>query len=1107
MWLTRLAISRPILIWMALAAIAVLGLQAYFRLPAELNPRVNIPTLTVTTIYPGAGPPEIETQITKPLEEAVGTVGGVKDVYSSSQPNVSIISMDLQVGTDLDVASNEVRARVDAVRAQLPPEARPPVVAKLDINALPILYIGLESPSQTLAQLRALADNTIVPRLERVPGVATVRVVGGVQREIHVAVDEQRLAQYGLTIEDVVNSLKASGRNVPSGEIAQGSRATEVRLIGAYSSLDAIRNTQILAPQLAQRQAQAAAANPQAGLQPAALPEPALTVGDVATVSDGQAERTEINRINGREGVSLVLTKATDANTITVVDQVNAAFRQLEPSLPKDLKRVTLRDDAVTVRAALEDVNGTLILGAILAMVVILFFLHNLRGTFIVSLAIPACIVATFLVMWAAGFTLNQMTLLALSLSVGILVDDSIVVLESITRHLRYGETPTEAAFNGRTEIGFADITTTLVDVVVFVPIAFMGGVVGGFFKQFGLTIAAATLFSLVVSFTVTPMLASRWYKSGEDVEAKRGLFAPFEQFYRWLEGIYRRVIRWALRWRWLVIGLGVAALAGISVVSFFKLGTEFLPGTDQGQIAVNIEMPPGASLQATDAAARRIEQQVVGTPDVEATSTNVGQILGGFGSIPQQGPQFAQINVRLKEKAGLLDRLLHPGGAGGATRARSDQDIATQLRRQLQPLAQQIGGRVTTAAVRSVVGIALPVEIQLRGPDIERLTQFAAQLQQHMRSVPGVLDPDVSVRSGRPEVRVDIDRQAAAQVGVPAGLAGAILRDSVSGNTETVFRQGGQEFPIRVRLQNLQRDNPADVQNILVGYDAQGQPVTLGDVAHISLTTGPTNIDRYNGQRMVTVTANLAPNTPLGNVEAVIQREIDAMPHPDIDVKWGGEAETLNENILPFASALIMAVLLVYIVMASLFNNLGTPFVIMFTLPMALVGALGALVLTGETLSLVAAIGIIMLVGLMGRNAILLLDYTNTLRARGLERNAAIEEAGATRLRPILMTTTATIVGMLPVALRIGRASEIRAPMAIVVIGGLLISTVLTLIVIPSLYSLFDDWLGKRKRRALYGGRSGAARLSGPELAERAGNGVGEPEREQPPTVPPAAR
>ncbi len=1065
MWFTRLAISRPVLIWMALTAIAVLGLRAYTRLPAELNPKVDIPTLTVMTLYPGAEPAEIETQVSKPLEDAVGTVPGVKDVYSSSQSGVSIISMDFRVGTDLDATAAEVRGRVEAIRAQLPLESRPPVVAKLDINALPILYLGLECPSLSRQQLRALADNTLRPRLERVSGVATVKVIGGEQREIHVAVDAQRLAPLGLNIADVVNSIKAGGHDVPGGDITQPRFQTGVRLSASFDSLDAIRNTPLIAPQLA------AHGTALPGTVGSALPAPPLTVADVAELSDGHAERAEINRINGHDGISIVLTKSSDANTVSVVDEANLALDQLQSSLPADLRRVVLRDDSVTVRDALQDVNGSLLIGAALSMVVILFFLHDVRGTLIVSFAIPSCIVATFLVMWAAHFTLNQMTLLALSLSVGILVDDSIVVLESITRHLKNGETPREAAFNGRTEIGFADLTTTLVDVVVFVPIAFMGGIVGGFFKQFGLVIVAATLFSLVVSFSVTPMLASRWYRAGEDTEAKKGFFAPFERFYQRLEAIYRRVIVWALGHRAVVVLAGAGALVVMFAVSFARLGFEFLPGTDQGQITVALEMRPGTSLEATDTVARAAEQAVLKMPEVQAAVTNVGQILGGFGSIPQQGAQFAQVNVRLLEKRGLLERLFHPGRMP-TRRERSDLEIADALRRTLQPLAKQGGGRITVNPVRKVEGISVPIEIQLRGSDVDRLTQFAAQVQQRIATVPGILDPAVSVQSGKPEVSVAVDPRRAAQFGVPTGQAGEILRDSLAGNAEAVFRDKGQEFPIRVRLTGFQRDNPGDVQNIVVGTDTQGQAVTLGDIAVITLHPGPGSIERNNGQRMVTVTAGLTPELPLGNAQQAINNLLATLPHEGIDVKWGGEAETLNENAPLMAEALILAVVLVYIVMASLFNSLGTPFVIMFTLPMALVGALGALVLLGETMSLVAAIGIVMLVGLMGRNAILLLDYTNTLRARGAERNAAILEAGATRLRPILMTTTATIVGMLPVALRIGRASEVRAPMAIVVIGGLLVSTALTLIVIPVLYTLLDDlqtrWKARRNKKEL---------------------------------------
>jgi HAE1 family hydrophobic/amphiphilic exporter-1 len=1056
MWFTRLAIARPILIWMSLFAIAALGLRAYSLLPAELNPRVELSTLVITTFYPGAGPPTIEAQVTKPLEDAIGTVPGVKTISSRSQANVSIISAEFRVGIDLDEVAAEVRGRAEALRASLPSEVRPPIVAKLDINALPVLQLGFYSETRSLQQLRALVDNTVRPALERIPGVAGVQVIGGKRREIQVEVENGKLAQYGLTMADVVNSLKAAGRDVPGGGIAQGRTQTDIRLSGAFTSLDAIRATQILAPHLMQQQAM------QRMQAPNALTAPPLVLDDVADVRDGFAEQEEINRINLREGVSLLFSKASDANTVQVVEEIVRALPSLE--LPSDVTYVKMRDDSVMVRSALEDVNMTLLLGAVLAMIVILLFLHNLRGTFIVSLAIPSCIVATFLVIWAAGFTLNQMTLLALSLSVGILVDDSIVVLESITRHLKNGESPREAALNGRSEIGFADVTTTLVDVVVFVPIAFMGGIVGGFFKEFGLTIATATLLSLVVSFSVTPMLAARWYKSGEEIEAQRGLFLLFERLYRSLERLYALLIHQALRRRFLVLFGGALSLAGIFLLSATQLGTEFMPGTDLGLISIAVEMPPGSSLAATDEVARRIEAQVAAIPEVETGASNVGQIVGGFGSIPQQGAQFAQINLFLRDKRTLLDRLT--GGGKETRRNRSDEEIAGLLRTQLQSLAEERRGKIRVSAVRSVVGIATPIQLDLLGNDMAQLTQYAEAVRDKIKAIPGVLDPDVSVRSGKPELQAQVDRQRAAQFGIPVAQAGAIVRDSITGNTETVFRQGGQEFPVRVRLKASDRARAAEAQNIVVGSDTSGQPVLLADIATLVRRTGPSSIERRDGQRMVALSAGLAPGYALNNVMQQIYQVIATMPQEGVTLKEAGDSQILAENIPYFVTSLGLATLLVYIVMASLFNSLGTPFVIMFTLPMALIGALGALVLTGNSLSLVSGIGVLMLIGLMGRNAILLLDYTNTLRARGAERNAALAEAGATRLRPILMTTTATVAGMSPVALRIGEAAEVRAPMAVVVIGGLLVSTVLTLVVIPVLYSLFDDWSGGKRRQ-----------------------------------------
>jgi len=1065
MWLTRLAIARPVVIWMALAALTILGIIAYTRLPAELNPRVDIPTLTVVTVYPGAGPQEIEALITRPLEDAVGTVNNVRDVFSSSQESVSIISMDLRVGTDLDRALADVQEKVNAARASLPADARSPVVAKLDINAQPVLYLGLTAGTRHAASLREVVDNTLRPRLARVSGVAAVTVVGGESREIRVAVDAQRLAQYSLTMQDVVNAIKAANRDIPAGSLAQGRRDIGVRTLGAFTRLDDIRQAQILAPQLmAPGSGELAALT---GRPPSPAPPPLpLTVGDVATVTDTTAAPKTITRVNGRESVGLVITKAADANTVAVVDGVQATLERLKGALPPDTELTVSRDESIVVRDALEDVNITLALGAILAMTVTFLFLRNVRGTIIVALALPACLVATFLVMYFAGFTLNQMTLLALSLSVGILIDDSIVVLESITRHLGHGEPPDEAAFNGRTEIGFASITLTLADVVVFLPIAFMGGIVGAFFYQFGLTIIAATLFSLLVSFTVTPSLAARWYQGIR----RRGSGAgqtdtrpPAPYTLRILERLYRRVLLRALANRGWVVASAATALAAALLFTTPSLGFEFLPPTDQGQVTVTVELPPDASLAATDAVTREIEQRLDETPDVENYVTTVGEILGGFGSIPQQGPQYAQINVRLMEnfRFWILD-----SGWGGKSRigrrSRSDEEVAADLRARLKDIP---GARIRVSTVRTVANVGAPVQIQLRGPNLGDLARAGNRLRDLLAQMPGILDPDVSFRAGKPEVQVRIDRSRAAALDVPPAQAGAALRDAIEGNTEATFREGGAEYPIRVQLAGIDRTDPDDLRRIPVGFSG-GQAVTLGQISTTHPGAGPAAIDRINGQRMVTVTANLAAGYPLGNAQADITARMADIPLSGIEVFWGGESEALAENAVYMAFALGLAVILAYLVMASLFNSLLNPFIIMFTLPMALVGALSALVLTGETLSLVAMIGIIMLTGLMGRNAILLIDYTGTLRARGMERNEAVATAGATRLRPILMTTLATIFGMLPVALRIGRASELRAPMAIVVIGGLLVSTILTLVVIPALYTLFDDLRNRAQRR-----------------------------------------
>ncbi|HET6382182.1 MAG TPA: efflux RND transporter permease subunit, partial [Armatimonadota bacterium] len=673
--------------------------------------------------------------------------------------------------------------------------------------------------------------------------------------------------------------------------------------------------------------------------------------------------------------------------------------------------------------------------------------------------AIPLSLIATFIPMYFAGFTLNSQTMLALSLVVGILVDDSIVVLENIHRHLARGEQPAEAAYNGRSEIGLAALTITLVDVAVFLPMAWMGGIVGEFFREFGLTVAASSLFSLVVSFSVTPMLASRLYHGVQDVEQREGsMGAKFERFYGAMDQGYHRLIGWALRgWTRLLIFIGgIAVLVAVMMIFGPKLGFQFIPVTDQGQILVTCELPEGTALSATDAVTAKIERRLAKVPEVDTMFTSVGSLTGGGRSAPQIGVQYSQININLIDKKSAV-QYLNPF-YHGHPRVRPDYVIAGEMRKMLADIP---GARITVIPISGWGGAQAPVDIELLGFDLSHMEQVANQIKEKLRTVPGVMNPDISLRPGKPEAEVIVDRAKAASYGYSVEQIGAAVRDAFAGDTTSKYREGSDEFDIRVELSGIDRGNTAQVGNLIVGNRGtfgDYQPVYLKDVANVVMGAGPTELDRLDRQRVVHVTGYLQPGVALGNIEPLVNKVIRTVPLGDIRMIWGGQAETMTREFGYMLSSLALSIILVYLLMAALFDSLYYPFVIQITLPMALVGAVIALVITGKTMSIIAMIGVIMLVGLVQKNAILLVDYTNTLRGRGIDRDQALQQAGATRLRPILMTTVAMIFGMMPIAIGIGASSEARSPLAICVIGGLMVSMLLTLMMIPVVYSLFDD-------------------------------------------------
>jgi len=1095
MWLTSVSIRRPVFILMVVSALIVLGLTSASRMNLELNPRVDFPFISVTTVYPGAGPEEVETQVTKKIEDAVASVNGIKTITSSSQEGQSAVSIEFNIGVDSDVAASDVREKVSAIRASLPADAKEPVILKFDANSQPILYYGLvgKRPSR---DLRDMADNIIKPRLAQVPGVAAVNVTGGDVREISVAVNKARLDAYGIGIQQLVNLIRGNNLNFPVGHIVEGNREYNVRVVGEFPNIQAIANTRLHMP------------NGQT-----------VRLADIADVRDAVEEKRDLSRINRSDSVAIVIQKTSEGNTVEVARGVRAEVEKLQKVLPPDVKFVLNQDTSVNVENNVEDVRASLFLGAFLAVLVVFLFLHNIRGTFIVAIAIPTSILATFLPMYAFGFTLNTMTLMALSLSVGILVDDSIVVLENIYRHLSRGEEPVEAAINGRSEIGLAAITITLVDVVVFVPIAFMGGVVGQFFKSFGITVATATLFSLFMSFTLTPMLAARWYRAGEAVEAEHGIFGAVNRFYKFLDHLYRHMLDWALRYRGVVVyvGTGLLILVFVTIVASFTksfagatvlavlfavfglmlmwryrilgllvtaggvaavflamaIGSRagkplllfrFAPDQDQGQVSVIGELPAGTSLDKTIQVVKQIENVAASIPDIQNIFTAIGATTAGFRGLASIGTQYFTMSLKLRDKMSLLDSI-NPFVEKTKLRQRADTVVADELRRKVGKIP---GVNLKIAAVTGFAGGAAPLQIDLQGEDINELTTLGQKVLQVVREEPGALNADISTRIGKPEQRIVIDRDKAAAYGLSIASIAEALRVSLEGtsNGELVYRDRGNEYNIRVRFSDLDRHNVEEIRNIVVGYTTSpngvSQPIRLADVAGpngIFLASGPTKIDRYNRLKWVSVTANVAPGYAPGNMQLNIDRKLKNIDFGANTYSWGGENKTQAEEGRYIGAALGLAVILVYMLMAALFDNLLYPLIIMLSMPQAMIGALIGLMIAGHALTIIAMIGIIMLVGLVTKNAILLVDYTNTLRQRGLSRTDAILEAGPTRLRPILMTTIAMIFGMLPTALGLGRGAEFRSPMATAVIGGLILSTLLTLLVIPCFYTYVDDF------------------------------------------------
>jgi len=1071
MGLTKLAITRPLTMLMIILAMVVFGLRSYSELQVDRYPSVDFPVVSVIVAYPGAGPEDVERDIVKPIEDAVATVGGVDTITGKAQENVGIIVVAFQQDVNASNATSEVERKVAAIKGTLPDDAKEPSVVKADLNALPIMEMVL-SGEKGQNELYAMAVNDIQPRLQAIKGVASVTVSGGQDRIITVEPDPAKLAAYGVPIEGIQQKLRFNNMSIPSGSLDEGRQKTTVRSVGDFTAIEDIENVVIGQVPIIDQAPQ--------GMNTGG----SIYLRDLATVSETYADSTQFLRYNGQDAVSITVVKTSDANTVEVADDVRAVISDINTDLPTGAEITIAVDDSEFTRQSIDSVIEDLILAILITGLVILLFLHNIRSTFIVILAIPVSLITTFAIMWMMGFSLNVLTLLALTLTIGILVDDSIVVIENIERHLKMGKPPWKAALEGRAEIGLAAITITLVDVAIYVPIAFTTGTVGQFFRSYGVTIASTVLLSLFVSFTLTPMLAASWLRAETDEKrAPRGLgkffhklmlpvnklWAGFsvvwEKSFDALANAYAFTIRMALKnvfTETLVIALAVAAtVGGIAMIAAGMVGSEFLPQEDDGKVTINIEMPAGTNVAATDRAVRQAEQIILDeVPETVFVISNIGSsttsfFSGGGGS----GENKATVTLQLVDKN---------------QRDRSVIDVADDLRTALKKIPEA-SATISLSSVFSVGAGASAIELQVYGKDSKTLAQLADEVEGVMKTVPGVVDIVNSDAAQAPEAQLMIDRAMATNQGLTPAQVGMTLRTALNGTEVGTYRdQNGDDLSIILRMDEAARRDVTSLLDIPVGYN-NGQQIRLGQVTTLARDEAPAVINRTDRQRTMKLSAGVS-----GRASGDVMADLEVALNEQVDFPTGygyvfsGLSEQQTQSFKSLIQALFLGILFMYILMVALFQSWIHPVTIMTSLPVATVGAFGGLYLFGLTLNIFSLLGIILLMGIVTKNAILLVDFTNELRTEhGYSRKKALIEAGRLRLRPILMTTFAIVGAMMPILLNTGAGSEVRAPLAAVLIGGSLTSTLLTLILVPVAYNFFDSATGMLGRtfRKLFGG------------------------------------
>ncbi len=1015
-------IKRPVFTTMFILLLVVFGIRCYPEIGVDLNPDVDLPIVSVRVTYDGASPQEMETLVTKPIENRVSQVSGIKTLSSTVLEGYSETVLEFNIGVDPQVKASEVREKVSSVRKSLPDDIDEPVTQTVDLNSRPIVAYTFSSASRSRGEIRRIIEDNIKDELQMVEGVSEVNVVGASQRAIRIVLKPEKLAEYGIAYQTIKSKINANNYNTPGGKARSNAMEITVRTVGKYNTIDDIK--------------QVVVANDNG--RP-------VYIGEVADVIDDWEDEDTFASANGEPCVMTFVRKQSKTNTVDVTDNINARMEELKQSnLPPDITVSKVRDQSSYIRDNIADVWNAIIFGGFLALLITYLFLRNFRATVIGGLCIPTSIIATFFIMKVMDFTLNNMSLMALSLAVGILIDDAIVVIENIFRHIELGQTPFHAAREATEELTLAILATSLSLMAVFVPIGNMGETIGQYFKQFGLTVAFAVAFSTIVAFSLTPMVSAYWIKAEDEAAAGRErthfvqrALDKFEAGFQSVREMYNSLMQWALVRPKKIVAAGVISLL-LNLLLLPFVGTEFQPTYDSGEFSVNVKAPIGTSLKKTVELATPLQQYISGLPEVSIVALNIG-------------------NGRNPVNQGSMDVRLKPSDE----RRRSMQQIMDELRAQFRNVeglkvtvvSNQGGGR----------GDSRPVQVGLRGSNIKELKSYALQLAEMLRQTPGATDVDISDSEEQPEIVVKLDHAKASELGLDATEVGKVVEMAIMGkSTANSYTIGDNDYDIILQLEQGQRTDINDVQNLRVS-SSDGRFIRLGDIATIKYGSGPTRIEREDKQRQIVVYANTVGVSPGDLIAKVKSEYIPELNMPSgYNYKMIGQADNMARSFKEVYKAVILAIVVVYMVLAAQFESFSQPLIIMASLPFAVIGAVLGLLVAGQTANMMSMIGFTMLLGLVTKNAILLIDYANQQRERGLDIQSAVLEACSLRLRPILMTTLSTILGMLPIALGIGEGAELRQSMGVVLIGGLTTSTLLTLVVVPLIYLLFEEWKAK---------------------------------------------